>query len=187
MDFFAFDDDYVRRLREGDRVTEEHFTEYFGQLLKLKLRRRLRSSSDIDDVIQEVYLRVLKGLREGDGVRDGRKLGAYVLGVCNHVVQEFERKRHDHSDINDEPIPSPQDDPFEDFRTKRNKELAIEMLAWLKRENKRDAGIMLDLFIKELDKEKVCRDWGITRDYLRVVVHRALKKFREKYDDPDES
>ena len=33
MDFFTFDDEYVRRLREGDPCTEEHYEHYFGLLL----------------------------------------------------------------------------------------------------------------------------------------------------------
>ena len=52
MDFFTFDDEYVRRLREGDRWTVDHFYAYFQQLLLIKLRRRLPSLEKIDDVRQ---------------------------------------------------------------------------------------------------------------------------------------
>ena len=34
-----FDADYIGRLVSGDAETERHFTDYFGQLLVLKLRR----------------------------------------------------------------------------------------------------------------------------------------------------
>ena len=93
MDFFPFDDDYVRRLREGDRWAEEHFRSYFEQLLLIKLRRRLPSLEAIHDVRQEVFLRVFKMLRAADGgLRDARKLGAYVNTVCNNVVLELYRQ-----------------------------------------------------------------------------------------------
>ena len=37
-----FDAEYIRRLVAGDAETERHFTSYFGELLVLKLRSRLR-------------------------------------------------------------------------------------------------------------------------------------------------
>ena len=37
MELYAFDDDYVARLRAGDRFTEEHFLRYFNELLQIKL------------------------------------------------------------------------------------------------------------------------------------------------------
>ena len=73
MDRFSFDDDYVRRLREGDRETAAHFYSYFRDLLLMKLRRRLSSAHAVDEVRQEVFMRTLERL---DQVRDGRKLGA---------------------------------------------------------------------------------------------------------------
>ena len=70
MELFVFDDEYVRRLREGDRETAAHFHAYFRDLLLLKLRRRLRTLEAIDEVRQEVFARciahlVVRGV-EGD-------------------------------------------------------------------------------------------------------------------------
>src|SRR4029077_4068674 len=36
LELFAFDEAYLRRLREGDPSTEDHFVAYFSQLLQLK-------------------------------------------------------------------------------------------------------------------------------------------------------
>src|SRR5947207_4200292 len=93
MDFFTFDDEYVRRLREGDRWTVEHFYSYFQELLLIKLRGRLPSRGAIDDVRQEVFARVFRALRSSDGgPRDGAKLGPYVNTVCNNVLLEQYRQ-----------------------------------------------------------------------------------------------
>lgn len=187
MDFFPFDDDYVRRLREGDRETEAHFKKYFDVLLRIKLSGRLRSRSDVDDAMQDVYLRVINSLRsEGGGVHDGHKFGAYVLGICNHRIQELGRKHHDDADIDEEVIPA-EETQFAHLVDEERKKRVREMLGWLEGENKREASIIRDLFIDEREKDQICRKWGITRENLRLVVHRALKKFREKFDDPDAS
>ena len=60
MDFQAFDNAYVERLRAGDRDTEGHFIAYFGELIVLKLRSRLTSRQAIEDVKQETFARCLQ-------------------------------------------------------------------------------------------------------------------------------
>src|SRR5438046_1920863 len=60
----TFDAGYVERLINSDAETERDFAAYFGELLGIKLRSRLRSPEQIQDVIQETFLRVLKTLRE---------------------------------------------------------------------------------------------------------------------------
>src|SRR5215212_11570065 len=88
MELFVFDDDYVRRLREGDRDTAAHFHSYFRDLLLLKLRRRLASVDAIDEVRQEVFARCFEHLGE---LREARKLGAFVNSICNRVLMEYYR------------------------------------------------------------------------------------------------
>ena len=57
MEFFSFDESYLQRLRGGDFPTEQHFVDYFGQLLLIKLRSRLRSPQTVDDIRQETFVR----------------------------------------------------------------------------------------------------------------------------------
>lgn len=89
MELFAFDDDYVRRLREGDPATEAHFSAYFRDLLLIKLRRKLSSSEAIDDLRQEIFARTFEKLTD---LQDGRKLGAFVNVIANHVLMEYYRR-----------------------------------------------------------------------------------------------
>jgi hypothetical protein len=62
--FHSFDQDYLRRLASGDAVVEHHFSFYFGDLLLLKLRTRIRSPQLIEDIRQETLLRVLRIVRK---------------------------------------------------------------------------------------------------------------------------
>jgi RNA polymerase sigma-70 factor, ECF subfamily len=90
VEFFSFDESYLQRLRGGDFPTEQHFVDYFGQLLLIKLRSRLRSSQTVDDIRQETFVRVLKAVRTG-GVRSAEGLGSFVNSICNNVLQEHYR------------------------------------------------------------------------------------------------
>ncbi|HKR65160.1 MAG TPA: sigma-70 family RNA polymerase sigma factor [Thermoanaerobaculia bacterium] len=178
MDLFAFDDDYVRRLREGDRFTEEHYARYFQVLLAMKLRGRV-PPSDVDDIIQEVHRRVFAGLRsESGGCHDGHKFGAYVNSICNNVVSERRRQDRPTEELKDD-VTDPIDIPGR-LITREVQERVRQILDEL---SERDAAILRALFLEELEKDEVCRRLGIDRGYLRVLLHRALERFRGKYDD----
>jgi RNA polymerase sigma-70 factor (ECF subfamily) len=184
MDLFAFDDDYVRRLREGDRWTEEHYVNYFTPLLTSKLRGNV-SPNDIEDVIQDTLMRVLNELKNGKGIRDGHAFGAYVLRFCNNIKHEHLRGNRPTVELKD--VYRSEDDALRDLITKEKIKRVRLTLLWLAKGNKRDAAILRDLFFNDCEKDAVCQKYGVDRDYLRVLVHRALKKFREKYGGPDDS
>ena len=176
MERFPFDDDYVRRLKERDPHVSEHFSTYFGGLLLAKLRRRLRSREEIEDVRQEVLIRVLMKL---DDLQDSRKLGAYVYSFCDMVLKEEGRRR-----LRDVVMPGENPDPpdpkdlekeLEDAETRMQ---VRETLASLP---PRDAELLREVFLEEADRDEICRRRGVDRAYLRVLAHRALKHFRKKY------
>lgn len=175
MELFVFGDEYVRRLRERDRDTEAHFHAYFRELLLLKLRRRLRTLEAIDEVRQEVFTRCIAHL---DQLNDARKLGAFVNAICNRVLMEYYRAEgrteslDEQSDIADT---SSMDAAFDSARNTARVRRVLETLP------QRDAEILRAVFLEEADKEEICRRFGIERDYLRVLVHRAKEKFKSHY------
>src|SRR5271163_1637489 len=105
MEFCAFDESYVERLRAGDFRTQEHFAAYFGELIRVKLRSRVRSSQDIEDIRQETFSRVLKALRSERGLREPEKLGAFVNSTCNYVRNEFYRDGIREASLEDDEAP----------------------------------------------------------------------------------
>lgn len=179
MDFYSFDDDYVRRLREGDRWTEEHFLRYFNELLLIKLRSRLHSMEAIDDVRQEVFLRVIRSLRSPEGIRDGRKLGSFVNSVSNNVLHESYRAKHD-----SEPL-GLADEIADETASAEEALVTGEMKTHVRRVlddlDPKDAELLRAVFLEERDKDEVCREYRVDRDYLRVLLYRARERFRSAY------
>lgn len=176
MELFEFDDEYVRRLKEGDREIAAHFHSYFNEILLIKLRRKLPSPQHIDDVRQEVFARVLARL---DDIQDARKLGAFVNATCNYVVLESYRSsaRNDTVDSSEFDI-ADQTNIEEALVTE---ETTARVRRVLSRMPRRDASILQAIFLDEGDKEEVCRRFGIDRGYLRVLVHRAKERFKSEF------
>ena len=179
MELFVFDDDYVRRLREGDRETAAHFHAYFRELLLLKLRRRLRTLEAIDEVRQEVFTRCIAHL---DQLQDARKLGAFVNAICNRVLMEYYRAegRTESLEEQSESVLSKSMTDTMDaaLDSARNTARVRRILDTLPQ---RDSDILRAVFLDEADKEEICHRFGIERDYLRVLVHRAKEKFKAHY------
>jgi len=46
----------------------------------------------------------------------------------------------------------------------------------------RDRAILRAIFLEEQPKDEVCGHFGVTRDYLRVLIHRAKDKFRTRLE-----
>lgn len=185
MQLYQFDDDYVRRLRDGDRWTEEHFVRYFSELLLIKLRGRLRSIEAIDDVRQEVFVRVMRTLRAPEGLRDGRKLGAFVNSVCNNVLLETYRagKRVERLDSDKYAQVADSEASVDDALVTGETRARVRRV--LNQLQPRDAQILRALFLEDRDKDEICRAFRVDRNYLRVLVHRAKEKFRGEYRDGD--
>lgn len=91
MQFVTFDLAYVQRLSAGDSDTERHFVAYFGELLGIKLRARVRSAYLVEEIRQEVFLRTFRLIRRPDGIRQPERLGPLVNSICDNVVLEFRR------------------------------------------------------------------------------------------------
>jgi RNA polymerase sigma-70 factor (ECF subfamily) len=181
VEFFSFDEAYLKRLRERDFPTEQHFVAYFRKLLLIKLRSRLRTSQAVDDIAQETFLRVFKAMQVEGGIRQPERLGAFVNSVCNNVLQEFYRSV-DHGASLDDDAPEPVDKliDLEGFLvTKQTREQVRKVLALL---GDKDRQLLHSIFLEEKEKDDVCREFGVDRDYLRVLLHRAKQSFRAYYE-----
>lgn len=181
MQFQAFDAPYVERLRSGDFRTQEHFVAYFSELIQLKLRARLRSPQAIEDVRQETFARVFAALRSPGGIRQPERLGAFVNSICNNVLLEQYRSSARSSSLDDEPqneLPDLVTDVLGAVAAKQMEQKVREILDQMP---ERDRRILREVFLEERDKDEVCRDFGIDRDYLRVLLHRAKQSFKSLY------
>ena len=178
-DTVVFDEEYVRRLAAGDPLVERHFCAYFGELILIKLRGRVRSRELIEDIRQDTFLRVLKNIR-ANGIEHPERLGGYVLAVCNNVMLEFFRSESRFSEMNEESpvVLDTRPGADETFVTAERKQHVLKILKELP---EKDAELLRLIFLEEADKDGVCRRFGVDRDYLRVLLHRARGRFKELY------
>src|SRR5271163_3985814 len=174
LEFFAFDASYVEKLRSGDAQIEGHFVNYFSELIRLKLRSRLNSREAIEDVRQETFMRVLALLRGEGGLRQPDRLGSFVNSVCKHVLQEHYRsKKRIEATIDDETeatVAGHEPSALRQLEAKDTERVVRKILNELP---ERDRRLLQSVLLEERDKDEVCAEFGISREYLRVLLHRA--------------
>jgi RNA polymerase sigma-70 factor (ECF subfamily) len=181
LQFREFDSDYIENLRAGDLRTQEHFAAYFSELLHLKLRSRLQSPQAIEDVRQETFARVLTSLRKEGALRHPERLGAFVNTVCNNVLFEHYRSSARSQSLDDEgqpELPATGADALGIVVSKQLKAKVREILLDLP---ERDRSLLKAVFLDEQDRDEVCRERGVDREYLRVLLHRAKQTFKAEY------
>lgn len=180
MQLQSFDEAYVQRLQAGDFRTQEHFVDYFSELIQLKLRSRVNSPQAIEDIRQETFTRVFAALRDGK-IRQPERLGAFVNSMCNNVLLEHYRSssRLDSLDDEEQPeIPAVNVDVLGALAAKQMGEKIREILEEMP---ERDRRLLRDIFLEERDKDEICSDFGVDREYLRVLLHRAKQSFKSLY------
>jgi RNA polymerase sigma-70 factor (ECF subfamily) len=181
LQFHSFDAKYIENLCAGNRETQEHFFGYFTELLRLKLRSKLQSPHAIEDVCQETFARVFSVLRRDGGLRQPERLGAFVNTTCNYVLFEEYRSSHRSESLDEVGAPEPvaagataHDLASSQQMKKRVHQILLNLAP-------RDRSLLKAIFLDERDRDEVCRQFDVEREYLRVLLHRAKQEFKVEY------
>jgi RNA polymerase sigma-70 factor, ECF subfamily len=173
----CFDQPYISALQEGDSAAQEHLVAYFRAPVRFKAQKHLQAANLVEDASQETFLRVLRYFRAGNSLERPECLPAFVHSVCKNVVMELIRARARYAQI-----PELEEDP-EDVRVNLDLELVTEerrriVLEILRQLPERDRELLRLAVFEDTDRDKLCRRWGVGRQYLRVLVHRASLRLR---------
>jgi RNA polymerase sigma-70 factor (ECF subfamily) len=97
------------------------------------------------------------------------------------VLHEYYRSsgRSDSLDSDDHPeLPAPGASALDIVATRQIKDKVREILLDLPL---RDRSLLKAVFLDERDRDEVCRELGVDREYLRVLLHRAKQEFKAEY------
>jgi RNA polymerase sigma-70 factor (ECF subfamily) len=181
LEFCTFDAAYIDNLCAEERRTQDHFVRYFTALLELKLRSRLNSPQAVEDVRQETFARVLRVLRKDGGLRQPERLGAFVNTVCNNVLFEHYRSSSRSQSLDEEGQPELPATGASALDIASSKQLSGKVREILLKLPQKDRRLLKAVFLDERDRDDVCKEFGVDREYLRVLLHRAKQEFKGEY------
>ena len=174
---FEFDESYLRALEGRDEAAENQLITSLGPRIRAVLRSHMRSWDRTLDAYQETFLRVFTYLRSGKTLDSPSSLPGFVLAVSRNVAFEHLRS-YGRQDQFPEEMADPVDTapgPEDKVVTEERKQIVRGVLSEL---NQRDRDLLC-LLLEDEDPEKLCRDFGVDRGYLRVLLHRARLHFKK--------
>ena len=116
------------------------------------------------------------------GLASAESLGAFVNSVCNNVLFETYRSGSRVTPL-DEDLEEPQEQrpsAESNLMAAEERSRVREVLAGLPA---KDQELLRLLFFEDRDKDAICRELNVDRNYLRVLLHRAKAHFRERFSD----
>ena len=148
--------------------------------LQRKLRFKVRhhvgfTCPDVDDIVQETLTRFLR-TREG-AVGDPARIGAFLNGICQNVIQEYRRRWHRDMPVSDT---APE---LQDNRLAHSEVLELQdaIASGMQQLSSRDRHVLKCLYLDEWTKDEILAGTGLTEENFRVVLFRAKEKFRQIY------
>jgi RNA polymerase sigma-70 factor, ECF subfamily len=177
LPYFLFDDNYLRALQNRDPEVENHLIASFSKAIQAKLQTHLRWPDLVQDARQETFLRILTYFRAGKTLENPASLPGFVHAVCHNVALELLRSHIRHEQIA-ENAPEPLDasaSPEDQVVTSERKQIVRKLLGELPA---KDRELLRRVLLDEEDKNAVSKEFGVDRNYLRVLLHRARLKFK---------
>ena len=172
-----FDEHFLRALAARDTDAENFLVEHFSRPVRVKLRARLRSPELVQDAWQETFLRVFRYFGSGKTLDNPASLPGFIHSVCHNISLEFLRSHMRHNQIpeNAPEAEDPGQGPETIAVTEERRKLVGKVLSEMP---EKDRQLLRRVCLDEEDKDTVCREFQVDRNYLRVLLHRARNRFR---------
>jgi RNA polymerase sigma factor (sigma-70 family) len=173
---FQFDAEYLARVRAKDQATLKHFCEYFSTPIRNKVGHSL-PRQNVDDMVQDIFAAVLERIDAGEP-REPEKLPGYIFGICrNLILQEWDRKKNPPVPESDLASIADRRESIEALLVRSAPIQSVQFI--LKKLPDRYREAIERVYILEQDRQTAARAMGTTTDNLRLILLRALRKFRE--------
>jgi RNA polymerase sigma-70 factor, ECF subfamily len=175
QDRYCFHPLYIQELEKGDTATTNHFVSYFRPRLRSFLRKNGAPPDSVEDLQQETFVRVLAAL-QAKSIRHPERLGGFVNAVCRNALLELRRSGRRYVEIDDlmNELPNTGLNPDAILL---GTEAATLVRRVLSRLSSRDQKLLCSLLIEQKSKAEICDELGISRGYLRLLLHRAKRQF----------
>ena len=172
----------VRRIMVGDTAAQEELVSRYSYGISVIIDRIVRSRSATEDISQETFRIALGKIRDGD-VRQPERLSGFICSIARNSAIDYVRRARKTGNLEEvrnaghipDPAPSQLDEVLNSEKALAVRRIISELKI------KRDRDVLLRYFIAEEDKDKICKDLGLTRTQFNGVIFRATARFKELY------
>jgi RNA polymerase sigma-70 factor (ECF subfamily) len=160
-----------------DAAARDNWTDLRAQLRPF-VARRVHAPADVDDVLQDIFLRMQKGLAE---LRDEERFAPWVFRVARSAIGDHRRRLAKHAPIDDEAAEGGEGS-FEDGENAVEQELATHIAPFVAAlpSPYREALTLTEL--EGLTQKDAATMLGISLSTMKSRVQRGRVRLRELFD-----
>ena len=173
----------VARIQAGERQAEDELVERYSRGVSIIIRRAASDPAAVDDIHQETFRIALQKIRKGD-IQEPAKLSGFICSLArNLVIDHFRRaSRFGGEDLESvEPLKDPRPSQLDQLLEEEKLKIVRKVLADLASD--RDQQMLYRFYIAEEDKDRICRDLGLTSLHFNRVLFRARERYKELYQE----
>jgi RNA polymerase sigma-70 factor (ECF subfamily) len=175
------DADLAERIRQGDSAAEAELYRRHGAGVKQILVRVTGGDFALaDELCQEALIVALKRLRN-EPLNDPRQLPAFVAQIARNLAIAERRKqgRRQTSTGSEELEAAVDEAPGQVVAVEVQGMAAAARSVLRELKSGRDRSLLVRDYLRDEDKESICRDLGLAESVFNVVLFRARKRFRD--------
>jgi RNA polymerase sigma factor (sigma-70 family) len=171
------DEAQMRAVREGDLSRLESLFDRYHLMLFNFLSRMTGNRHVAEDLVQEVFLRILKYRAT---YRDDACFKTWVYRIARNARADYFARREKEVPLSQEALESPDRGPTPEDEIEQERESVLLRSALMQlREDRRELIILARY--QEMKYEAIAELLGIDSGTVKVRIHRALKELREVY------
>jgi len=176
----------VTRVRDGDRAAETEMVERYSRGLRFLLRRKTRDTTLSEDFLQETWAIALVKIRE-NGLDNPERLAGYLCGIANNLaLGERRRVNRQRTSVNSEIVDLIPDESSNPFRHVSRAEVCKQVRGLLENLTKeRDREILERFYVREEDKESICKRLDVDGIHFNRVLYRARQRLKSVIEAAD--
>lgn len=173
-------EELVRKIREGDPISEELLYKKFFSGLVLMLERRTGDRARAEDLAQDTMVTVLHKLRS-EGINHPERLSSYIHQTGKYQFIGWLRKAANKTEL----IPDYEDrtDDADTVEQGLDKERAREQVRKIISQMKvaRDRELLYRFYVRDQSKPVICEALDLTPTHFDRVINRARNRFRDAF------
>jgi RNA polymerase sigma-70 factor (ECF subfamily) len=176
----------VNRVRNGDRTAETEMVERYSRGLRFLLRRKTRDTNLTEDFLQEIWAIALVIIRD-NGLDNPERLAGYLCGIANNLaLGEKRRVNRQRTSVNSEIVALIPDESSNPFQHVSRAEVCKQVRGLLENLTKeRDREILERFYVREEDKESICKRLDVDGIHFNRVLYRARQRLKSVIEAED--
>ncbi|UJF19737.1 RNA polymerase sigma factor SigZ [Vibrio sp. SS-MA-C1-2] len=142
--------------------------------LKAFLHRNVSNSADVDDLLQEILIKVYQKL---DSVKESKKIKSWLFQIANNTIIDFYRKRGSQRELSEDDLWYKDDDPDLLQQLSSCVEPFIDAMP------KEEAEILTAIEINGLSQKEYAKQSGINYSTLKSRVQKGRRSLFSLFDE----